>query len=181
MNLELLLQELEIWAVLHLLMYMSATATLETVQVVSHCLLMGQVLCTKFSSYRTWKSLPSVSALISGLLCWKPLTSEWSILAVPNCTWWIERRWVRYLQTTLTFHQFRLVDLYTRVSTIESLGKILNLFTNLNSTLRFVITTTACGMDFDCQDIHTIIHWEVHWTECSGDGQGLETSFYNSK
>ena len=58
-------------------------------------------------------------------------------------------------------HQFRLVDLYTRVSTIPMREKVLNSFTNPNSTLRLLIATTAFGMGVDCQDICAIVHWGV--------------------
>ena len=57
--------------------------------------------------------------------------------------------------------QFRLVDLYTRVSTVPMREKVLNSFTKPDSTLRLLIATTAFGMGVDCQDIRTIIHWGV--------------------
>lgn len=58
-------------------------------------------------------------------------------------------------------HQFRLVDVYTRVSTVPMREKVLNSFTKPDSTLRLLIATTAFGMGVDCQDIRTIIHWGV--------------------
>ena len=56
-------------------------------------------------------------------------------------------------------HQFRLVDLYTRVSTVPMREKVLNSFTKPDSTLKLLIATTAFGMGVDCRDIRTIIHW----------------------
>ncbi len=57
--------------------------------------------------------------------------------------------------------QFRLVDLYTRVSTVHMRESILNTFTKSGSTLRLLVSTTAFGMGVDCRDIRTIIHWGV--------------------
>ncbi len=58
-------------------------------------------------------------------------------------------------------HQFRLVDMYTRVSTIPMREKVLSTFTMPGSTLRLLIATTAFGMGVDCRDIRCIVHWGV--------------------
>ena len=57
------------------------------------------------------------------------------------------------------FHQFRLVDLYTRVATVSMKEKILASFMQPSGILRLVIATTAFGMGIDCKDIHRVIHW----------------------
>ena len=55
--------------------------------------------------------------------------------------------------------QFRLVTMYTRVSTVPMREKILTSFTVPGSTLRLIIATTAFGMGVDCRDIRDIVHW----------------------
>ena len=55
--------------------------------------------------------------------------------------------------------QFRMVELYTRVSTPEKREQIITSFTVTNSRLRLVIATIAFGMGIDCPDIHRIMHW----------------------
>ena len=64
------------------------------------------------------------------------------------------------------FHQFRLVELFTRVSTVPMREMILNSFTKPNSTLRLLIATTSFGMGVDCQDIRTVIHWGATTKRC---------------
>lgn len=56
-------------------------------------------------------------------------------------------------------HQFRLVYMYTRVSTVPMREKVLTSFTVPGSTLRLLIATTAFAMGVDCRDIRDIIHW----------------------
>ena len=55
--------------------------------------------------------------------------------------------------------EFRMVELYTRVSTPAKREAIIERFCAVNSTLRLVIATIAFGMGIDCQDIRRIIHW----------------------
>ena len=49
--------------------------------------------------------------------------------------------------------QFRIVDIFTRASTVEMKEKILSSFCLVNSKLRILIATTAFGMGIDCLDI----------------------------
>ena len=51
---------------------------------------------------------------------------------------------------------YRLVDMYSRVSTIEIKEEVLCV---CGGKLRLVIATTAFGLGIDCPDIRRIIHW----------------------
>ena len=57
------------------------------------------------------------------------------------------------------FHQFRVVEMYTRASTVEMKEKVLTSFCIQGGTLRVVLATTAFGMGIDCPDIERVIHW----------------------
>lgn len=57
------------------------------------------------------------------------------------------------------FDEFRLIELYTRVSKPEKREDITKLFTSPDSNLRLIIATTAFGMGIDCPNIARIIHW----------------------
>ena len=57
------------------------------------------------------------------------------------------------------FHQFRLIEMYTRASTLEMKEKVLSSLCNDKGNLRVVLATTAFGMGIDCPDIRSIIHW----------------------
>ena len=57
------------------------------------------------------------------------------------------------------FHQFRLVDMFTRASTAEMKEKVLLSFSTPNSKLRLVVATTGFGMGIDCLDIRQVIHY----------------------
>ena len=54
---------------------------------------------------------------------------------------------------------FRLVDMYTRVLTVEKKTEVLESFSKVNGKIRLVVATTAYGMGVDCPDIRRIIHW----------------------
>ena len=57
------------------------------------------------------------------------------------------------------FHQFRVIDMYTRAATVEMWENVLTSMCNQSSNLRIVITISAFGMGIDCPDIHEVIHW----------------------
>ena len=54
---------------------------------------------------------------------------------------------------------YRLVDMYSRVSTIEKKEEVLQSFCVCGRKLCLVIATTAFGLGIDCPDIRRIIHW----------------------
>lgn len=55
--------------------------------------------------------------------------------------------------------QFRLVEIFTSVSTTEMREAVLKEFCKINSTMRLLVATTAFGMGVDCPDIAKIINW----------------------
>ena len=57
------------------------------------------------------------------------------------------------------FNEFRMVELYTRVSKPDKREDVIKLFTLPGGRLRLTIATTAFGMGIDCPDIKRIIHW----------------------
>ena len=57
------------------------------------------------------------------------------------------------------FHQFRIIDMYTRAATVEMRENVLFSICNPSSNLRVVIATSAFGMGIDCTDIREVIHW----------------------
>ena len=57
------------------------------------------------------------------------------------------------------FHQFRVVEMFTRASSTEMKEKVLHSFCTNESRIRIVLATTAFGMGIDCHDIRKIIHW----------------------
>ncbi len=54
---------------------------------------------------------------------------------------------------------YRLVDMFTAVSTVSKKEEVLETFKETNSKLCLVIATTAFGMGIDCPNIRRIIHW----------------------
>ena len=57
------------------------------------------------------------------------------------------------------YHQFRLVDMYTRASSEEMKKKVLASFMTAESKLRIVVATTAFGMGVDFPNIQNVIHY----------------------
>lgn len=54
---------------------------------------------------------------------------------------------------------YRLVDIFSRVSTVEKKDEILKSFCILEGKLLLLISTTAFGMGVDIPNIRRIIHW----------------------
>ena len=59
------------------------------------------------------------------------------------------------------FHQFRMVEMFTRASTKEMKDKVLKSFINKDSKLRLVVATTAFSMGIDCPNICNVVHFGV--------------------
>ena len=59
----------------------------------------------------------------------------------------------------LDLHQFRLLDMYTRISTKGMNEKVLTSFLVPSGLLRVLIATAAFSMGIDCQDIHCVMHY----------------------
>lgn len=55
--------------------------------------------------------------------------------------------------------EFRMVELYTKVSKPSKREAVVNRFCEKGSTLRLVVATTSFGMGIDCNDLRRIIHW----------------------
>ena len=88
------------------------------------------------------------------------------------------------------FDEFRMVELYTRVSRPEKREAVNKLFAIPDGKLRLVIATTAFGMGVDCPDIRRIVHWGlpsnieeyVQETGRAGrDGKDAEAVLYKGK
>ena len=61
-------------------------------------------------------------------------------------------------------HQFRIVEMFTRASTMEMKEKILKSFIDVHSKLRLVVATTAFNMGIDSPNIRNVIHFGVPGT-----------------
>ena len=88
------------------------------------------------------------------------------------------------------FDEFRMVELYTRVSRSEKREAVIKLFMPTDSKIRLIIATTAFGMGINCQSIARIIHWGlpsnteeyVQETGRAGrDGSDAEAILYRGK
>ena len=56
-------------------------------------------------------------------------------------------------------YKFRMVEMFTRICTINKKEQILISFKSAESPLRLIIATIAFGLGIDCRDIEKIIHW----------------------
>lgn len=54
---------------------------------------------------------------------------------------------------------FRLVDMYTSVTTPDVKEQIQKQMQQRDSCLRVLICTNAFGMGIDCKEVHSVIHW----------------------
>ena len=86
--------------------------------------------------------------------------------------------------------QYRMVDMYTRVSTADNKESMLARFATVGSTLRLIIATLSFGMGVDCPDIRRVYHWGVpedleQYVQESGrggrDGKSAEAVIYCGK
>ena len=58
-------------------------------------------------------------------------------------------------------YKFRMVEMFTRICTINKKEQILISFKSAESPLRLIIATIAFGLGIDCRDIEKIIHWGI--------------------
>ena len=83
--------------------------------------------------------------------------------------------------------QFRMVELYTRVSTPEKREQIITSFTVMNSRLRLVIATIVFGIGVDCPEIRLIMlcgvpgDVEEYVQETGRDGEQAEAILFKGK
>lgn len=55
--------------------------------------------------------------------------------------------------------RYRIIDFFTSVLTTDKKEEVISLFASQTGTLRIVIATTAFGMGVDVPDIHQVLHW----------------------
>ena len=55
--------------------------------------------------------------------------------------------------------QYRRVEMFSRVLTLDKRSKVLSQFSEVGSSIRLVIATTAFGLGVNIPDIRRVIHW----------------------
>lgn len=157
-------------------MALTATATIETFQVVSKRLALRNPVTVAVSPNRANIKLlvqPSKSlkefakAIVQELKEKKAVYPKTVIFArcYQDCTS-LYLTVACGLKKDITFPQgypnllkYRLVSMYTRASTDEMKKKIMALFSQETCTLRVIIATTSFSMGIDIPDIRQVIHW----------------------
>ena len=59
---------------------------------------------------------------------------------------------------------YRRVEMFTRVLTVNKRTQVLSSFSNSESPLKLIVSTSAFGMGVDICDIKRIIHWGLPTT-----------------
>jgi len=86
--------------------------------------------------------------------------------------------------------KFRMVEMYTSISTPAKRDDVIELFSTPNGQLRLVTATIAFGMGVDCPDIRRVMHWGVpsdkeEYVQGSGragrDGKDAEAILFEGK
>ena len=157
-------------------MALTATATIETFQIVSQRLPLYNPIIIAVSPNREnikllvqpSKSLKEFSAIIVQELKAKRTGYPKTVIFVrsyQDCTN-LFLTVACALRKDITFPagypnllKYRLITMYTRATTDEMKSKIMASFTQERSTLRIVIATTSFSMGIDIPDIRQIIHW----------------------
>ena len=158
------------------IMALTATATLNTFQVVRERLAMKDpvivAMCPERSNIRYSvhkdQTLDEFSRELAAMLNNRPLECPKTLIfcrRYDDCSG-LYLTLVGKLGRSITYpagypniQQFRVIDMYTRASTPELKERIIAAFATPESKLRVVIATTAFGMGIDCSDIRQVIHW----------------------